>query len=188
MPSDRHELKRGPQSTTGVEVSLERPREDVALEETGSGIGDGQAGDLRRQLLPPGSRVDGETGIEPAGDDRALFDLGAKLRGDGNPSLVVHRMPVLAGEHRRVDLCPEAAAALVSGAARVPHFSPLRATGWHYNAQAVAVNGVFAAVGTGVNRLGRRRRAWRYHEVHRSPRATERQVEVPATGAGDGDR
>ena len=40
-----------------------------------------------------------QEGIEPARDHRASTELRAELRGDGDPSLVVHRVPVLAGEH-----------------------------------------------------------------------------------------
>src|SRR6185312_3722096 len=74
-------------------------REDQSLEAPRTLVGDGQRRDLGREGFPPLFRVDREAGIEPARDDRASAELDAELRRDGDPSLVVHRVPVLAGEH-----------------------------------------------------------------------------------------
>ena len=62
-------------------------------------VGDGQGRDLRRELVPARLGVDRQARVEPARDDSSGAQLDAELRRDGDPSLVVHRVPVLAGEH-----------------------------------------------------------------------------------------
>src|SRR6185369_16316878 len=82
-----------------VEGRLDGAGEDEPLEEPSALVGDGQRCDLVGQRVPARPRMDRETGVEPAGDDGSALELGAELRRDGDPSLVVHRVPVLAGEH-----------------------------------------------------------------------------------------
>ena len=59
----------------------------------------GSAATFAGELVPALLGVDRQAGVEPARDDRSGAQLDAELRGDGDPSLVVHRVPVLAGEH-----------------------------------------------------------------------------------------
>ena len=117
---------------------------------------------------PPSRPRCGSRGsVQPARDDGSGVQLGAELRRDGDPSLVVHRVPVLAGEHQSGFPCrcgrgrrcgaaltmrPRAAGgggeAGSSPAGRpgryVPHFSPLRATSGHRSASTAPVNAVSA--------------------------------------------
>src|SRR4029077_10587396 len=67
----------------------------------GGGIRDRQGRDLLRQAVPAVLRVDRQAVIQPARDDRTRLELGAESGGDGQASLAVHRVPVLAGEHLR---------------------------------------------------------------------------------------
>src|SRR3712207_8611434 len=50
------------------------------------------------ERVPPLTGVDRQALVQPARDDGPARELRAELRRDGDPSLVVHRMPVLAGE------------------------------------------------------------------------------------------
>ena len=59
----------------------------------------GQRRDLVGERVPAGPGVDRQAVLEPARDDETRVQLGAEPRRDGEPSLVVHRVPVLAGEH-----------------------------------------------------------------------------------------
>src|SRR6185436_19845290 len=77
---------------------------DRALEEAARGIGQGDAGDLGLEGVPAGPGVNGETAINPAGQDGTTLELRPKARRDRKPSLVVHRVSVLAGEHRATPL------------------------------------------------------------------------------------
>src|SRR5258706_8790563 len=51
--------------------------------------------------------MDREAAVDPAGDNGTVFELGAEASGDGQPPLVVHRVPKLAGEHwsRSLPVC-----------------------------------------------------------------------------------
>src|SRR5260221_2358446 len=51
--------------------------------------------------------MDREAAVDPAGDDGTVFELGAEASRDGQPPLVVHRVPKLAGEHwsRSLPVC-----------------------------------------------------------------------------------
>src|SRR5688572_20750683 len=73
--------------------------------------------------------MDRKAVVEPARDHRSRVELCAELDRDGDPSLVVHRVPVLAGEHRRV--YPWYISGLGGSGDWVPHFSPLCATSMH---------------------------------------------------------
>ena len=59
----------------------------------------GSAAILVDSSSQPALRVDRQAVVEPARDHRSRVELGAELHRDGDPSLVVHRVPVLAGEH-----------------------------------------------------------------------------------------
>src|SRR6185369_13562553 len=124
-----------------VEIDLRRPGEDQALEAPRIRIGDGQCRDLRGEAVPSIGRVDGQAGIEPAGHDGARAQLGAELRRDGDPSLVVHRVPVLAGEHPWGLLGALAWSAGSGGShpgSAIPHFPPLWTTSVHRRARIMA--------------------------------------------------
>ena len=96
----------------------------------------GQGGDLRREGVPAGLGVDRQAGVHPARDDRTRLELGAEFGGDGQPSLAVHRVPVLAGEHLRAS--PVICVRLWAGCGRSPRGSvagsPLCATSRHFAA------------------------------------------------------
>src|SRR5260221_6729694 len=51
--------------------------------------------------------MDREAAVDPAGDDGTVFELGAEASRDGQPQLVVHCVPRLAGEHwsRSLPVC-----------------------------------------------------------------------------------
>src|SRR6187549_1180330 len=93
------QVGRDEDAALAVERRVDGAGEDEPLEEARRRVGDRQRGDLLGQLVPAGPRMDREAGVEPAGDDGSALELGAELRRDGDPSLVVHRVPVLAGEH-----------------------------------------------------------------------------------------
>src|SRR6185369_6995938 len=57
------------------------------------------AGDLGLEGRPAGAGVDGQAAIDPAREHGAALELRPKARRDREPSLLVHRVPVLAGEH-----------------------------------------------------------------------------------------
>ena len=59
----------------------------------------GRVATLSARASQPAPGVDREAGVEPARDDETRVQLGAEFARDGDPSLVVHRVPVLAGEH-----------------------------------------------------------------------------------------
>ena len=99
-PRERPEALRDEDATLAVELRLEGPGEQLPLEQPRVGIGHGQAPDLRRELLPGRHREDRETGVEPPRDHAAAVELRAEASRDGEPPLLVDRMPVLAGEHR----------------------------------------------------------------------------------------
>ena len=70
-----------------------------------------------------------------------LVELRAEFRRDGHPSLVVHRVPVLAGEHVRSVLVTRGGprvGPVASG--RIPHSAPLCATSLHHTAPDPHVN------------------------------------------------
>src|SRR4029077_2226839 len=72
---------------------------DESREAAGVLVGDRQRRYLVGEGFPARLRVDGEARVQPARDDETRVQLGTESRGDGEPSLVVHRVPVLAGEH-----------------------------------------------------------------------------------------
>jgi hypothetical protein len=82
-----------------VHLRLDRVREHEALEEARLLVSDRQGGHLGREVVPDGLGVDRQAVVEPARHHRAGIELGAELHRDGDASLVVHRVPVLAGEH-----------------------------------------------------------------------------------------
>ena len=150
------QVRRQQDTTLLVELRLGRAGEDAAAEEPGGGVGHGELRDLVRQECPAGKRMDGEAAVDPARDDGAAIEQGAELRRDGDAPLVVHRVPVLAGEHRlghswsevaevstgprqpgrepvlgvaEVPVCPSGRPLMASGRKRFPtspHFAPLR--------------------------------------------------------------
>ena len=125
-----------------VEFDLRRVGEHESLEAAGGFAGDGQRRDLRRELVPAGLGMDGQACVEPSRDDRARAQLDAELRGDGDPSLVVHRVPVLAGEHPYGLLGLRGPGPVGRGfeCLRVPHFPPLWTTSLHSSALSRHVN------------------------------------------------
>ena len=76
-----------------------------------SSVRDRLGGDARRQLLSHSRGNSRQAVIEPARDIGAAVELRAEPRGDRHPSLVVHRVPVLAGEHPSLaPRCPDQSA------------------------------------------------------------------------------
>src|SRR5687768_14146346 len=101
------QVRRDQDAALAVHVGLEGAAEDLALEEPPGRIRDGDGRGLLGQEVPAGPRVDGEAAVDPAGQDRASLQLRAKSRRDRESSLLVHRVPVLAGEHPRALPLPE---------------------------------------------------------------------------------
>src|SRR5262249_36614547 len=91
-------------SALAIHLGLEGAGEDGALEEAAGGVGQGDAGGLRLEGGPTGPGGDGEATVDPAGQHGSALELRPKARWDCEPPLVVHRVPVLAGEHRPLPL------------------------------------------------------------------------------------
>ncbi len=109
-------------------------------------VGDRQRRHLLGEGIPAGPGVDRQAGVEPAGDDESRVQLGTEARRDGEPSLVVHRVPVLAGEHLRNPHfgCGAWSWRCAMSARRgvpLPHFGPLHTTCGHHSARNGPVNG-----------------------------------------------
>src|SRR5829696_8231422 len=90
-----------------VEVGLERTGEDRPLEEPAGGIRQRDARILLLERRPAVTGVDRQAAVDPAGQHRAALELRPEARRDREPSLVVHRVPVLAGEHPPCSNCRE---------------------------------------------------------------------------------
>ena len=75
---------------------------------------------------------DREAGVEPPRDHRPTVELGAESRRDGDASLTVHRVPVLAGEHRSASLTSWAPVVGSTGEGPVDRSSPLLTTSRHF--------------------------------------------------------
>ena len=102
----------------------------------------GSAATFSERSSQPALVMDREAVVEPARDHRPRVELRAELDRDGDPSLVVHRVPVLAGEH--LSGLPLRSCWPVVGGTWIPHFSPLCATSLHSSAQNGPVKADFA--------------------------------------------
>ena len=125
--------------TLAVETGLDGPGEDEPREEAGRGVGDRQGRHLVGERIPTRLGVDRQAGVQPARDDGAAIELGAESRRDGDASLVVNRVPVLAGEHLsgfpRYGFADLSTGGLLrSTRGLFPHFGPLHATSRHHSA------------------------------------------------------
>src|SRR5512146_845033 len=93
--------------------------------------------------------MDRQAVVEPARDHRSGIELRTELDGHGEPSLAVHRVPVLAGEHLSgLPLCwwPDRWVGPVGPYRGIPHFSPLCATSLHSTARFDPVKIDFARI------------------------------------------
>ena len=93
------QVGRDDDSSLSIHFSFERAREQEPTKLPGVGVAHGQPGHAAGQPFELGLRKDGQACVHPARNERAGVELRAELRGDGDASLVVHRVPVLAGEH-----------------------------------------------------------------------------------------
>src|SRR5450759_3953733 len=100
QPGGLPQVGRKDEATLGVELDLYGARKDEPAEGPGSRVlDDRQRRYLAREALPSIPRPDRQAEIQPARNDRAAGKLRPELRRHGKPSLRVHRVPVLAGEH-----------------------------------------------------------------------------------------
>src|SRR5207245_1537494 len=113
-----------------IEVHLEGAREEEAREGSGARVRDGKRRRLGGEGVPVAAREDREAGVDPARDERSSLELGTKTRWDGHASLLVHRMPVLAGEHPSG--FPTGWAWLRAAVAAVTGADPRSTTGHHF--------------------------------------------------------
>src|SRR5437773_4744256 len=134
-PGHLPEIARDEDPALAVERRLDRAGEDEPREATGVLVGDRERRHLVGERVPASPGVDRQAGVEPARDDEARLQLGAEPRRDGEPSLVVHRVPVLAGEHLTgcphfgSDAWPWAASGRTGEVTWLPtlnHFTPLQ--------------------------------------------------------------
>src|SRR5579862_8190659 len=153
QPGGLPQAGRQDHSALAVGLDLVGAGEEGPAEGARVRVADRQAADLVGQLIPLRAREDGQAGIEPAGHVCAALELDAELRGDRDSSLVVHRVPVLAGEHRSG--FPVVCAAKAGPVSRatipidgiVPHLTPLCATSAYYSARQASVNAGFDTKG-----------------------------------------
>ena len=108
------EAGRDDNAALGVELDFEPHAEEAALDEPALAGVEGGLGELAAFALPRVEGEDVETRFDAAGEDGAAFDARAEASGDGEASLVVHGMEVLANEHLRFPT--------------LPHFTPPRPT------------------------------------------------------------
>ena len=119
--------RRGSASTAPAKMNREKRRAFSSVI--------GSVATLSARASQPVRGVDREARVEPARDDEPASSWARNSRRDGEPSLVVHRVPVLAGEHRRASPLRVrclACAAVIGGLAGVR--SPLWATSHHFRA------------------------------------------------------
>ena len=104
----------------------------------------GRRADLRREVVPAGFGKIARQASSQRETTRSAVELRAEARRDGKPSLVVHRVPVLAGEHRSGHSLtsgwslpgPIAGRPLWRGLRVFPTSPPLCATSRHHSARA----------------------------------------------------